>query len=104
MPIDIVSLLKPDERAEFDALSPERQAAFRADFDETINDTLKPVAIVLGVAERVMDLAYTSDLLPKIAKLQRRYFEALLTEGFSSSEAMALASNFASFLSAVKKG
>ena len=104
MPINITALLQGDELAEYNGLSPERQAAFRAQFDEAVNDTLKPLGIVLGVAERVLDLACESDLLVKFAKIQRRYFLALVDQGFTIEQAMALSTNFGSVLSSLKKG
>jgi hypothetical protein len=104
MPIDIQSLLKGEELAEYEALTPERQAAFRAQFEDAISETLKPIAVVIGVAERVLDLAHNSELLTKVAKLQRRYFEALVEEGFTVDQAMALSTNFGSVLSSIKKG
>lgn len=104
MPINITDLLNGEELAEYNALPPERKAAFQADFESTINDTLKPFGVVLGVAERVLDIAHKSELLPKFAQLQRRYYNALLEQGFTVEQAMALCTNFGSVLSSLKKG
>lgn len=104
MPINVADLLQGEELKEFNELSPERQAAFRAEFDSTVSDHLKPVGVLLGVAERILDLAHASDLLPKIAALQRRYFVSLVDQGFTVEQAMGLSSNFGSVLASLRKG
>lgn len=104
MPINFKSLLKPDELAEFEGLSATQQALWSGDFEDAITETLKPLSVVLGVAERILDLAADSDLLPKFAKLQRQYYVALMDQGFTREEALALSTNFSSVLSSLKKG
>lgn len=103
MPIKAENILSGRDLEEFKAMSPEDQATFQAEFDEAALGLLKPVAVVIGAAEKILDLVHDSELLPGIAKLQRKYYLELLNQGFGSDQALALASSFASMLQAVKK-
>ena len=104
MPIDFTTFLQGDELAEYEGLSPEEQDALRVGFDKAVTDTLKPLSVPLGAAERILDLICDSDLMLKCAKLQRRHFLGLLQQGFSPEQAMALTTNFGSVFSQLKKG
>jgi hypothetical protein len=103
MPIKAETILSGKDLKEFQSLSPEEQASFQSEFNDTVLEMLKPVTVAIGAAERVLAIVLESDLLATAAKLQRRYYLELLSEGFSSDQALALSSSFASMLQAVKK-
>lgn len=103
MPIKAETILSAKDLEEFQGLSPEEQASFQSDFNDRVLEVLKPVTIAIGAAERILAFVLESDLLTTAAKLQRRYYLELLNEGFSSDQALALSSSFASMLQAVKK-
>lgn len=103
MALKIQSLFSGKELEEFLALPPEHQAELQADFEEGISTQLRPVGLVLGLGDRILDMISASGLISKVAKLQREYYTALIEQGFTPDQALALASNFASFLSSVKK-
>ena len=103
MNIAVRDLLSSADQKEFDALSPEDRDRVQAEFEEAATNMLKPVGVMLGVALKVIEMVGSSGMLAQVAGLQRQYYLALLNEGFSTDQAMALASNFASILSGLKK-
>lgn len=104
MALKIESLFSGKELEEFLALSDADKADLQAEFESGINSQLRPVGLVLGLGDRILDMLSASGLISKVAKLQREYYTALIDQGFTPDQALALASNFASFLSSVKKG
>jgi len=103
MPINAANILSGRNLEEYQGLTPAEQAEFQAEFDDTALELIKPVALVLGAAEKILDIVHDSEVIPRVAKLHRKYYLELLGQGFSADQALALSSSFASLLQGVKK-
>lgn len=103
MSFKVENILTASELEEFNRMPPAAKERFLAQFDEEVSNVLKPFATVIGAAEKILDLVHDSDILEGVAKLQWKYYLQLVKQGFTSEQALALASSFASLLQATKK-
>ena len=97
------NLFSGKDLEEFKALPSAGQEQLQAGLDTAAQEMIKPLGVVFVMADKILDIVLKSDLLLAVAKLQRRYYLALLDEGFSTDQAMALASAFASMLQGLKQ-
>ena len=70
--------------------------------DTQLPQMMLPFALILTALERILAAVESSQVLPNLARLQRKYYVELVNAGFSESQANALISNFGSLLTALK--
>ena len=103
MPINLEKLYTGTDLAQFRALSDAQRAEVQTRIEDQAQELIRPAVGLLLVVERVLTLLQDSDILPELAKIQRRYYLELQAAGFSREEAFTLSNAFLQQLSQLNK-
>lgn len=82
--------------------SAEDLSALGSQIEAQLPQMLLPFALILTALERILAGVHSSEVLPNLAKLQRKYYVELVDAGFTEEQATGLISNFGSLLTALK--